>query len=129
MTVVAPKEKALFCPACGGAAVARSPLGALVRCNVCEWTGAEHELAALYFEHPFGSDDKIARAFFVDIRVLLSVQVALGFGRLLFRWGFFMNEIEPRMLARYLTAISRALTRAILEERAQIEKELHGPIE
>lgn len=119
------KTKAVFCPQCGAASVDRSLLGGTASCKVCDWSGPEHELAAMPFEHGYGNDQELARAFFLDVRKLLGERFALEVGRMLMRWGF-LPVAEPRLLARYLSAAARAIVQSIFEERTKLEKELHG---
>jgi hypothetical protein len=120
-------DKLYFCPACGSASVHASPLtGGNAACNICSWTGTTQELAALPFQHALGGPDDVYRAFFLDVRALLSKDFAIAIAHLLKKWGF-LEELDPRVLARYIAAIAKGLATAVAEERQTIEKErIHG---
>lgn len=125
MAAPAQKAKAVFCPNCGAATVDRNLVGQTASCRVCDWSGPEHELAALPFEHGFGGDEELARAFFLDVRKLLGQSFAIEIGRVLHRWGF-LPVVDPRLLARYVSAAARAVVQSVFDERTKLEKELHG---
>ena len=117
------KSHAVFCPKCGSAFVERAALSA--SCKVCDWKGEARALAHLDFEHGFGTDEELDHAFFLDVRRLLGEMFAVEIGRFLLRWGF-LPSLEGKFLARYVSAAAKGVVRAVFEERAQIEKEIHG---
>lgn len=119
------RSKAMFCPQCGAAALDRNLVGGSASCQVCDWSGHDYELAVLPFQHGFGGDEELSRAFFLDMRKLFGEKFAVEIGRVLVRWGF-LPVTDARLLARYLSAAARAVVISVFEERTKLEKELHG---
>jgi hypothetical protein len=128
------KDKAYFCPTCGGADVTASLLaGGNAQCEVCSWKGQVEDLLVHHFSHGSGSQDEIARQFFLDIRNLFARTFATELGALLMKWGF-LETVTPdsnqetrqrlgRALARYIGVIAQSAAKGIFETRAQLEKE------
>lgn len=121
------KEKAFFCPTCGSASVNAPMLaGAEASCNTCTWRGPTHELALLRFDHGMGSPEQVAHNFMIEVRNLLTKNFAMEMGRMLMKWGF-MPANETKLFARYMGAIARGISTAIVQERQAIDKERgHG---
>ena len=126
----ATQDKAYFCPACGASDVTASALaGGNANCNICTWKGAVEELPTFHFTHDMGTPEEVFRAFFVDVRKLLSQQFAVAFGQVLIKWGFLdapdaRNATKvTKMLSRYMGAVAKAVANAIVTERQAMEKE------
>jgi hypothetical protein len=66
-------HKLYFCSACGSASVNASSLaGGDACCTICSWKGKTEELVALPLGDGIGAPDDVYRAFFLDVRALLS---------------------------------------------------------
>jgi hypothetical protein len=127
-----PTAAGYFCPTCGAADVTASGLaGGAAKCNVCTWTGTVEELATFRFTHDMGSPEEVFRAFFADMRRLISQEFAIAVGQLLIKWGFMdapdakSREQVRRTLARYVGVSAKAISEAIIRERQVIEREKH----
>jgi hypothetical protein len=69
----------------------------------------------------------------LDVRNLISRQVALEFGKLLLKWGFIMlpklaseNSRFSKTVARYIGGAAQAMAKSVIETRAALEKEEHA---
>jgi len=116
---------AYVCPECGSPSVDIPTLaGGVASCGACRWAGKREQLVVFSFQQDFGSDVAIGRALAGDLRLVIA-QLGLPFAQYLSKWGFLSGDAElaKRQLSRYLSAASRAILRAIIEERAAMEKE------
>ncbi|WP_394831789.1 hypothetical protein LVJ94_35265 [Pendulispora rubella] len=119
-------DKAFFCPACSSACLEVGALAqAPARCELCGWEGVREELHVHEFVHESGSSEEMARAFFTDLRAVFGRDVAASMARVLEKWGF-LPEPDVQSLARYLVAMVRAATNAVIEERQRQEKARHA---
>jgi hypothetical protein len=90
------------------------------------------ELATFRFTHDMGSPEEVFKAFFLDMRKVLTRDFAQAVGQLLIKWGFMevptkKNHAEiVRTLSRYMGSVSQAVCKAIVAERQKIEREKHG---
>ena len=115
---------AYFCPECGSPSLDLPLLtGGPATCKACKWTGKSQALLGLPFTHEHGTDESIALSLMSDLRVLLSKDLAVPFGRFLLKWGFLDNPIKPAQMGRYLAAIATAVIKTIVEERQKMDME------
>ena len=85
-------------------------------CGTCGWTGKAAELAAVPFGNPFGDRARTLDAFAHDVLMTAAKECVLPFGQLLIRWGFVdKKKIDHRQFSRYIVAIAKAATQAIIE--------------
>lgn len=130
------KTKARFCPNCGSPSV-EAGMVLLVEgsvtpydCKACGWHGGEGALLNIPFSHELGSDENILVHLMGDLRTVLAKHCAIPLGGFLLKWGFLERALNgghivlnPKQLSRYMTAISKAVLTAVIEERQQQEKE------
>jgi uncharacterized membrane protein len=115
-------EPIYHCPECHSSNVTRQEIANTATCLSCIWTGT---LNALVVELPAaGAEamDQAAVKFASELRNLIAKECALPIARFLARWGFGAAN-EPKVLARYLSAATTGLAKAVIEERAKIEEE------
>jgi hypothetical protein len=128
----ATQDKAWFCPGCSSASIEASELGGKAKCTTCTWTGTVDDLVTYRFTHGHASKEEILHHFALDVRNLLSKQIALEFGKMLLKWGFVSLPTDSRdnkkfsqTIARYLGGAAQAIAKSVVETRAAIEKEEH----
>ena len=126
-------DKAWFCPGCNSASVEASEMGGTAKCRTCNWTGTVEDLLTYRFTHGHASKEEIFHHFSLDVRNLLSRQVAIELGKLLLKWGFVAlpaltrdNPKFSKAVARYIGAAAQAIAKSVVETRAVIESEDHG---
>ena len=124
-----------FCPECGSPSIQEKTIGIFTGdlgkvtcvCTACEWVGTVADLLVVPFSHELGGKDNIVRELMGGLRVTLAKYCAVPIASYLIKWGFLDKTLdEPvlnRQLARYMTAISKAVLTAIIVEREQLEKE------
>lgn len=112
------------CPSCGSPSVKYSELGGDASCGACPWNGDSTKLIGVQFSHEFaGGRDEIIQRMMVDLRNTLASSAARSIGSFLLKWGFMDQPIKAQQLARYLAAVSRAMTVAIFVERKKMVEE------
>lgn len=124
------KEVAYFCPDCGGASIEASALaGGRAECKTCKWEGSREKLVAYAFQHEFSNGEEALRYMMNDIRSIYGAAAKL-IGEFLMKWGFLdtvevggSKQLNTRQLARYVAAMAQATLKAVVEERAKMEKE------
>lgn len=115
---------AYFCPECGSPSLQLPTLvGGVAECQACSWVGGQSDLVASPFKHDLGSSNEIAVLMAGDLRVLMAKEVGPPMALFLKKWGFLSEPLNPKQLARYLSAASREMLVSILKERAAMEKE------
>jgi hypothetical protein len=97
----------------------RSPM----KCSACGWEGPKSELVVVPFSHQFSGDAEMAETLMKDLRNLLASTAAKNYGAFLLKWGFMDAPPQAAQLSRYLVAIAKAATNAILETRRAIVEE------
>lgn len=118
------KEEVAFCPQCGSARVDVSVLvGGKCQCRTCEWSGTSDDL--FYYQRDVSGAvgiDAVTR-YSYDVRNTIARETHEPIGKLLLRWGFIDEKVDPHELGRYLNAIARVTAIAIVETRDQIAAE------
>jgi hypothetical protein len=94
-------------------------------CDACGWKGKQEDLIASPFSHEWGNDQGLLDALVRDLRRQLAKDVGQSLLHYLLRWGF-MEAADPTTLARYLSAMSGGMIKALMEERLKLEKEAAG---
>lgn len=120
------KAEAYFCPSCGAPVEVPTVLfggPTPVICSACSWTGAHVQLAAYPFKHGFADDDAIVEAMATDLRNVLAKTAAQTYGSFLLKWGFLDQPIRAEQLGAYISAISRAVLKTVIETRRVIVEE------
>jgi len=126
------QDRAWFCASCGSADVVTSQLaGGGASCNICGWKGAKEDLAVFHFTHDMGGPDEVLRYFFLDVRRLLSKQLAVELGQVLIKWGFLEDPATANIktvqqhMARYMAGVARGIVEGVVRVRTELEKERH----
>lgn len=129
------ETKLYMCPNCGSPALSwdideakvilQGPEAVDFVCDACGWRGKQADLIVSPFSHEWGNDQGLVDALVRDLRRQLAKDVGQSLLSYLLRWGF-MNQADPLMLARYLSAMSGGMVKALMEERLKIEKEAVG---
>jgi hypothetical protein len=135
------KAKVNFCPECGSPSISQTDSLVLsgaaasihVSCEACEWVGTAADLLAVPFAHELGDDANILKVLMGELRVTMAKYCAVPLGGFLMKWGFLEQEhhqgqvvLNRQQLARYMTAISKAILTTVIEERRKMNEEKHG---
>ena len=122
--------KAYFCPRCHSPSVSYSQLESVASspasCGACSWKGDKKDLVVTAYRHDMGAENEVLDRFVRDFRNLMGqTQISLPIAQWLNKWGFLPNDpkTQHKVLAKYVTAVSKAAITAILETRAEMEKE------
>jgi len=71
-----------------------------------------------------GSQEETFKHFFNDMRAFLSMEtLAIGLGAVLMKWGFLDTPPDPKVFARYMGGVARAVCTSILQTRQELERE------
>lgn len=125
-------DQAKFCPACLSPAVEYGTIiaeQAPAKCTVCGWSGRKSELLTTTFVHEMGNAEETLKQFVNDFRNLMAKDCGVIIGRWLMRWGFLPRDPKEasKVLAKYMTNISKAAISAVIKTREDIAKEsVHG---
>lgn len=132
------QDTAKFCPECGSPSIEEQTIGILsgdpgrvgCSCTACEWVGTVGDLLIVPFTHEMGDRENLIEVLMGDLRVVLAKHCATSLGAFLLKWGFLGKEqlngqvvLNRRQLARYMTAISKAVLLSVFEERRKMEQE------
>ena len=131
------KTNLYLCPECGSPSVEETTKAVLfgpntnrAKCLACGWLGESKDLVAAPFSHEMGNDEEVLKALMGDMRLVMAKYCAMPLGAALLKWGF-LEQVEvkggkvlnPRQMSRYMSAASRAILSAVIEERQKMEKE------
>jgi len=122
-----------FCPECGSASLDLSEIiGGLSRCKACAWEGHNSQLVATPIPAELEGDERTFMEMIADLRKLLGYN-AKEYGSFLVKYGFAELKqsrkgvvLNPKQMARYMSAIGRAMLLSLIEERSAMEKERHS---
>lgn len=120
-----------LCATCGSLSLELPALiDGIATCNGCGWKGPTRDLVVQSFQHTQGGDEELVRTFMREFRLTLARDFSRPLGVLLYKWGFLgeseqdgQKVVNPEHLKKYLTGVFHAGTRAIIETRAELEKE------
>lgn len=124
-------EDLQLCPQCGSARVDYGMLaGANAKCHGCGWTGPDSELLTLPSQQDSISGADKSVQLVNDLRKIMAGDFGVALLHLLVKWGFLnvdtqdvAGTLDRKLFARYIVAMARGITQAILSERARQEDE------
>ncbi len=116
-----------LCPSCGASMDNLAEVSAMssqVICAACGWVGVENQLLAAALNRAVNASTDMTQPLVNDLRKLLVSGLGVHLYQFLVRWGFIdKNNMNARVLARYISKIANATLAAIIKERIAIDAE------
>jgi hypothetical protein len=101
----------------------------MASCRACRWSGRKDDLVVMPVKHELGSNEEILISMYRRWREVFG-KSAKDIARFLLEWGFITAReeggklrMDPKLLARYVSAAASHSLAAILEERQKLEQE------